>query len=127
MLKFTYSETGIYLEHLPLTVERLVTERTVLAVRTQCQLLIEPCSASFLLPADLDQLQVLRQLAEKALDVVLSIADSDYVEVSVQGLWLCSEPKTVEGIFVLALAPELETLLAELWEVSQFCVPTALG
>lgn len=127
MLKFTYSETGIYLEHLSLSVEHLVTERTVLAVRTHCQLLIEHCSASFLLPSDLDQLQVLRQLVEGEPDVTLSTADIDYVEVSVQGLWLCSEPSTVEGLFVLALAPELEALIAELWQISQFCVSTALG
>jgi hypothetical protein len=130
MLKFTYSETGITLEHLSQSIEQLMAQRAVLAVRTQTRMLMEPCSASFLLPADLDQLHTLRQWVSRdraSEAIALSVADADYVEVSVQGLWLCSKPEPVDGIFVLSLPSELEAVIAELWSVSQFCVSTTLG
>ena len=130
MLKFTYSETGICLEQLSQSVEHVISQRTLLAVRTQSRILVEPCSASFLLPTDLDQLQALQQLVERNQTewaIALSAADTEYVEVSVQGLWLCSEPETVEGVFILSLTAELEALIAELWHISQFCIPTVPG
>jgi hypothetical protein len=124
MLKFTYGEVGICLEHLPQSVEQLVARRAILAVRTQARLLVEPCSASFLLAANLDQLSILKTLvqADATGAIALSMADANHVEVSVTGVWMAADAETVEGVFVLSLSPTVEELLVNLWRRSQLNV-----
>lgn len=127
MLKFTYGDSDIGLEYLAQSVEHLVLRRMALALRTGCRLLVEPCSASFLLPADLDQLPQLKNLIAQEPEeaIALSRADADYVEVSVNGVWICSNPETVEGIFAFSLSTPLEDLIVKLWKMAHIGVSVA--
>ena len=61
MLKLNYTDVGLYMERTMTNPELLIAQRVLLAMRLGRSLHIEPGRASFLLPADIPQLQVLER------------------------------------------------------------------
>ncbi len=120
MLKLTYVEADLFLERLDYTLETFVAERVVLAVRLGQELQVQPSGASFLLPTDLSKLSMLETAIRLEQTQALSIAtvDDDYAEVSLRGTWVASDSEAHAGVFVCAIAPVIEGLITELWELA---------
>lgn len=121
MLKITYTETGFNLEHLAGSLEQLVMRRVILAMRVGESVLVEPSRASFLLRVDLPSLnlleaEALRYDSEK---IELSVADEDYIEVTLQGTWIASNSHMAEGVFVTNMSDRTELYLFKCWEQTQ--------
>ncbi|NEP22635.1 alr0857 family protein [Moorena sp. SIO3I6] len=126
MLKLIYTENSFYLERLAQSLEEWVTTRTLVSLRAGASFYIEPSTASFLLPADLPHLRQLEVFVRQdktdaiafgaATPIALSICDAEYVEVSLQGTWLTSDPEDEEGIFVTAMNYAVEFFLYQLWQ-----------
>lgn len=129
MLKLMYSEAGLQLEQVTQPLEVWLSQRVMLSLQSGEQLLIEPCTASFLLPDSLAELQVLRTTAQvaSAPAVTLSTCDAETVEVSLRGTWLSAGSNFAEGIFVAVLGYRLECLIFKLWQTSQRCIPPLKG
>lgn len=124
MLKFTYTETGLHLEHLSESVENWLTIRVLLSLRANQPMSMEASSASVLLRADLAGIRVLASMArqEEPGAIALTPCDLEFIEVSLQGTWVTSQPDQTEGVFLTTLSPRTELLLANLWRASQAAV-----
>jgi hypothetical protein len=126
MLKLTYTENGFYLERLAQPLEEWVTARVILALRAGTSLCVEPSTASFLLPVDMPHLRHLERHQEGEDAIALSICDTDYVEVSLQGTWMTSDSDGETGVFVTSMSYNVEFFLLKLWEESKVrdrCLP----
>jgi hypothetical protein len=121
MLKITYTESGLHLEQLPCTLDDWATRRLMLALRTGDRLFLEPGYASILVPAGLVQRVNLQSRNQTCNDFDLAIApcDADYVELTLQGIWLTSQPDSAEGVFVALLDHRTEFLVYRLWQATQ--------
>ncbi|MBW4517322.1 MAG: hypothetical protein KME11_19105 [Timaviella obliquedivisa GSE-PSE-MK23-08B] len=126
MLKVMYGEAGLHLECLAQPTEDWIASQAILAVRTAQKLVVERCSASLLLRADLDELRVLKQLirTEEMGLIGLSVCDAEFVEVSLQGVWI-STGDAEAGSFVMMMSHAAEVLLIRLWHESQ-AAPTPI-
>ena len=51
--------------------------------------------------------------------ITISLCDAEYVEVSLQGTWLVSDPNSEEGIFFTAMSDRAEFFLYKLWQEAQ--------
>jgi hypothetical protein len=120
MLKVMYGEVGLHLECLTQLTEDWIALQSILAVRTARRLVVEHCSASLLLRANLDGLRVLEQLIgdEEMGLIALSVCDAEFVEVSLRGVWI-SAGDAEEGSFVVMMSHAAEVLLLQLWQESQ--------
>ncbi|MCW6038566.1 hypothetical protein K4A83_20145 [Spirulina subsalsa FACHB-351] len=134
MLKLTYTENGFYLEHLTVSLENWVTARTLLAVRSGTPIILEPSSASFLLPGNLPQWSELdlaiptAGYADASNTITLARCDNEYREVCLQGTWVVSDPESEEGIFITRLSDRLEHFLYQLWQdAERLSLPTGEG
>lgn len=129
MLKLMYSEAGLHLEQLAQPLERWLSQQVMLSLQAREQLLVEPCTASFLLPDSLPELQVLRTTVQLASAPAVSISpcDAETVEVSLGGTWLSASSHRAEGVFVAVLGYRLEFLIFKLWQTSQHCIPPLKG
>ncbi len=120
MLKFIYTDTGLYLEHLTQPLEEWLSVRVMLSLRAKQPLRIEDCTASFLLPAHLSAIAILKATLEAEGEAItLSRCDADYVEVTLPGTWVSSQPEEAEGVFVAIASERAEFLLSELWQMAQ--------
>lgn len=120
MLKLTYIDNGFCLEHLTQSLEEWVALRAILALRVGDRLLIEPSTASFLLPTDLPGLDTLAEAQHQTdNEITLCGCDAEYLEVCLEGIWLASSTETEQGIFVTTLSYTIEFLLFKLWQESQ--------
>ncbi|MEQ8536335.1 MAG: hypothetical protein RIB93_02550 [Coleofasciculus sp. D1-CHI-01] len=121
MLKLTYTENSFYLERLAGSLEEWVTARVMLALRAASSLWVESSTASFLLPADMPHLADLEKAVRQQTidDISLSICDADYIEVTLNGTWMTSNPQGEEGVFVVKLSDRTEFFLCKLWQESQ--------
>lgn len=125
MLKFTYTETSVQLEQVAQSLEEWIALRVVLAVRAGQRVLVEQGSASILLPADLVVMHALDLAAQQEANGLLglAIADQDYIEVSLRGIWLSSH-QTELGVFVASLSHRTEFVLVKLWHDIQAHAPS---
>ena len=125
MLKFTYTETSVHLEQIAHSLEEWIALRVVLSVRAGQRIIIERSNASILLPTNLVELHALEITAvQETSDLVeLVVADKDYVEVNLKGVWLSSHQDEV-GVFVAALTHRTEFVLVKLWHETQACAPS---
>jgi hypothetical protein len=118
MLKLTYTETTFHIERLSQSPEQLVALRVKLAMRMGQTMVVQPSSASFLLPAGLPALSMLeaalRQQQSEA--IALCLADAETLEVSLTGTWITVDPEGETGIFLSVLGDRTESLLYHLWQ-----------
>jgi len=122
MLKLTYTETGVHLELVAQSLEEWVFSRVILSLRVGLRLLVEPSTASFLLPADLPGLPLLQSAAQLETEAIaLCVCDAEYIEVSLQGTWLAADEESAEGAFVAAMSDRTEFFLFKLWQEAQTC------
>ncbi|WP_088893531.1 alr0857 family protein [Leptolyngbya ohadii] len=120
MLKLTYTETGLYLELVPESIEEWLHLRLTLSLRTSQSFHLEPGTASFLLPTDLPGLNRLHRLINRTeQEITLTTADHSSVEISLRGIWIASTTHETEGVFVAAIDRAVEALLFDLWQVSE--------
>jgi hypothetical protein len=120
MLKLTYTENGFYLERLAEPLEAWISARVLLCLRAAIAICVEPTTASFLLPADLPELDNLKVLARENEEILaVSPCDAQDIEVSLQGTWLGSDSDSEEGIFVCGMSDRAESFLYQLWQEAQ--------
>jgi hypothetical protein len=120
MLKLTYTEFGLHLERVTVSLETLVCQRVVLALRMGQTLHVEPSRAAFLLSIEVPGFAELDKLARSE-QVALAIApvDDGFVEVSVRGNWIANSAEAHSGMFVTALGDRVEFFVYKLWEATQ--------
>lgn len=121
MLKLTYTEDGLHMEHLRALVETVVTQRTLLALRLGKALCIQPGTASFLLPVgavNLKQFKAAMQ-GEQARSIEICAVDAEFYEVSIRGVWLANGNDAHEGMFVAVMQDKTEFFVHKLWLASQ--------
>lgn len=123
MLKLTYTETGFYLERPAQSLEEWVRARVILSLRVGQRLLVEPSTASFLLPADLPGAELLQAAVqlERAEAITIGVGDAEYIEVSLRGTWLAADGESAEGVFVAAISDRTEFFIFKLWQDSLTC------
>lgn len=122
MLKLTYTETAVHLELVAQSLEEWVFSRVILSLRVGLRLLVEPSTASFLLPADLPGLPLLQSAAQLETEgIALCVCDAEYIEVSLRGTWLAADEESAEGAFVAAMSDRTEFFLFKLWQEAQTC------
>ena len=116
MLKFTYTETGSFLEYVADLLEDLVAARADLTMRVGERLTVEPGAVSLLMSANLSGLEILRTIGARQGDLVcLSQVDADCVELSLQGTWLSHSVDGSAGVFLIDLGEPVERLILNLW------------
>lgn len=120
MLKLIYIESDFCLELLHQSLEGWVNTRSLLALRSGTSLWVDPCSASFLLPLDLEYLSDLKREAQRDKGIIeVCLCDDEYVEVSLEGTWVSSEQDSEEGVFVTRISDRAEFFLYKLWLEAQ--------
>jgi hypothetical protein len=112
MLKITYSETGIHLESLSYSLDELVSLRVLLALRLGQTLLVQPGTATLLLPIATQR--ILRSLLQETA-IVIAPCDADFLEVELRGSWIAQDVEQLEGVFVAAVSDRAEFILLTLW------------
>jgi len=116
MLKLTYSDADVSVDYLDCSVEAVVAQRSIVAVRSGRPLTVESGHGSFTLPADLPGMADLKARGRGAIDI--APCDDTWLEVTLTGAWLADCSHSAEGIFVAELGPTLERQLVALWQQS---------
>jgi hypothetical protein len=121
MLKLTYSEVGLHLERFYGSVETVVTQRTVLALRLGRAICVQPGTASFLVPVDAVNLKAFKATVqvEQARAIEICAVDADFYEISIRGVWIANGNDAHEGMFVAAMQDKTEFFVHKLWLASQ--------
>jgi len=121
MLKLSYTESGLYLECLSASLEQIVQQRALLALRLAQPFHIEPSTASFLLVLDEPSWEELEVVLEVEDDrrLIVTPTDRDLVEVTVEGTWVADTEETEDGTFVTALSEEAERFIYRLWAFTE--------
>lgn len=122
MLTLTYTEAGLHMERVSISLEVSIAQRVLLAVRTGHTLYVEPGNAAFLFPAAAPGLPPLEAAIERNQPLTLTPVDDTFVEISLQGSWLAASAATHEGIFLTALSDRAEFLVYKLWQITQLQV-----
>ena len=104
--------------------ETVVAQRTVLALRLGQSLYVETSRASFLLPADLPEIALLKASISAAQEdaIAFCMVDDEYCEVSLQGVWLAADRQAEAGMFLAALDDRTEFFIYKLWQHTQATV-----
>lgn len=118
MLKLTYTENHFYLERLDRSLEDWVNVRVILALQSDTKMYVESSTASFLV-AEKDILSLAK--LEQRNQIELCRCDADFVEVSLKGLWLTSDPENEVGVFVTTLEQSTEFLLEQMQQSERLC------
>lgn len=128
MLKFTYTEAGMYLERVAMALEKLVAQRALLALRTGQKLYVEPGRAAFLLPADVAEMKQLQAVLqdESSQGMTITPVDAEFVEVSLEGHWLAETAEAQEGVFIATIGDRTELFVYKLWQATQFRVSSLM-
>lgn len=121
MLKLNYSEVGLYMERVVTSLELLIAQRIVLALRLGQTLYVESGCASFLLPADSPDLKYLEALLrqDEQLAVMILPVDDEFVEISLRGSWIAEGHEAHEGMFLVRMSDRTEAIIYQLWIESQ--------
>lgn len=121
MLKLNYTEVGLYMERTMTSLELLIAQRVVLAMRLGQSLHIEPGRASFLLPVDIPELQQLEMALRQEYQPTATVlpVDDQFVEVSLKGSWVADSQEAHEGMFLTMLSDRTEFFIYKLWQMSE--------
>lgn len=124
MLKLTYIEDGLHLERMTASLDVLIAQRVLLALRAGQKLYVEPSQAAFLLPADapnLTHLELALKL-DRSQSITVTAVDQAFVEISLQGSWLAEHHDAHEGMFLTAFSDRAEFFVYKLWQMTQLPV-----
>jgi len=120
MLKLTYTESGLNIEWLTGSIDELITNRVILAMRTGQSIHVEAGRAAVLLPMAADLAVLKLAIAYDApTNISLLPADRDYAEISFAGTWITKTANAEEGIFVADLSDRIAKYLHNLWAIGQ--------
>ena len=121
MLKLTYIEDGLNLERMTASLDVLIAQRVLLALRAGQTLYIEPSQAAFLLPATAPGLAHLEGALklDRSQSITVSAVDDAFVEISLQGSWLAATQDAHEGMFLTLFSDRAELLVYKLWQTTQ--------
>lgn len=111
MLKLVYSATGLTITRISKSLEKVVAQRAVLAVRLGQSLSIQKATCSVLFPKGLTG-----RLGEH---LTLCVADREHHEITLTGTWLTTEPESEEGILLVILPRTLEGQIVGLWQTAR--------
>ncbi len=130
MLKLTYIEDGLHLERMTASLDVLIAQRVLLALRAGQKLYVEPSQAAFLLPADVPSLTHL-ELAlklDRSQRITVTAVDHAFVEISLKGSWIAEHHDAHEGMFLTTCSDRAEFFIYKLWQLTQLQVSsTAIG
>jgi hypothetical protein len=121
MLQLSYTEDGLYMERVVSSPELAIAQRVILAMRLGQSLQVEPGHASFLLPADVPELEQLElSLRQECRGrVTVTPVDDEFVEVGLSGSWIAESKEAHEGMFLTVLSDRVEFFLYKLWQMSE--------
>jgi hypothetical protein len=129
MLKLNYTDVGLYMERIMTNPELVMQERVLLAMWLGRSLYVEPGRASFLLPADLPELEELKAALQREYNPSVTIfsVDDASVEVNLSGCWVAEGKEAQEGMFLSVMSDSLSETLRErierfvykLWQMSE--------
>ena len=121
MLKLNYTEVGLYMEQSMTVPEMLIAHRVVLTMRLGQSLHVEPGRASFLLPADIPELEQLKILLRKECNPTVTIipVDDISVDVGLRGSWIAEDRDAHEGTFLAVMSDRTELCIYTLWQMSE--------
>ena len=116
MIKITYLENEIRLEHLTKSTEVWKADRILVNLRAGISIYAESGIGSLIFPVT-TSVESLIELAQTEI-VHINPCDEEYVEVSLLGTWIAQSEDSEEGIFVCNLSHDKERLLYQLWQES---------
>jgi hypothetical protein len=121
MLKLTYTDVQLTLERLSGSIETLVAQRVVLALRVGQSIHVEPGKAAFLLPMGVVNLKEFKAAvrSEGSNAIALCAVDEDFLEVSLKGTWIAGHCDAHEGMFIAGLSDRTEFFVHKLWQATQ--------
>lgn len=120
MLKLNYTEDGLHIEQITDSLQQVIAQRVVLALRLGQPLFLEPGCASFLLPANLPELSQLEIALQQEGNSAVTIVpvDDEFVEVGLSGIWVAQNREAHAGIFLSAIEDCVEFYIYKLWQMS---------
>lgn len=120
MLKIIYSETGLHLELLSVNRQEWIARRTLFATSVGASMTISQQRATFLLPSPMCDVTGLDLYLHSAGEKTFTLhqCDCDYVEIGLDGNWICSDVDSDEGIFIAQLPDRTELYLWQLWHTA---------
>jgi hypothetical protein len=110
MLKIVYTADHVTVTRLKKTIEKVIAQRAILALRLGQDFHCQKGTASLLLPAGL--------VGGTDPQLPLCKVDDEYVEIALEGTWLASETEET-GIFLAGLTPEVEARVLALWQTAR--------
>jgi hypothetical protein len=110
MLKLTYTDEGLLLNHLNQSLDNWVSNRILLALRSGIPFWIESTKVCFMLPMNLPCINQLIDSLGGELNNTLELAlyDKSQMELKLFGTWLSSHPDNEEGVFVCNYNDKIE-------------------
>lgn len=126
VLKLNYTEMGLSLERVEVSLDVWIAQWVQLSVRTGRAVHVEPSRAALLVPVG-DALVALKEvLANEAADIFSDLrvipVDEENAEISLRGLWISQDLEAEEGIFAVALGDRAEAAIAQLWQATPYYV-----
>jgi hypothetical protein len=121
MLKLNYTDVGLFMERTLTNPELLIAQRVLLAMRLGQTLYVEPGHASFLLPADLPELEGLEAALQREYNpsaMIFSVDDAS-VEINLSGCWVAESKEAHEGMFLTVMSDRIERFIYKLWQMSE--------
>ncbi|MBD3887687.1 hypothetical protein IFO70_39915 [Phormidium tenue FACHB-886] len=121
MLKLNYTDVGLFMERTLTNPELLIAQRVLLAMRLGQTLYVEPGHASFLLPADLPELEKLEAALQREYNpnAMILLVDDASVEVNLSGCWVAESKEAQEGMFLAVMSDRIERFIYKLWQMSE--------
>jgi hypothetical protein len=121
MLKLIYTDVQLTLERFSGSIETLIAQRVVLALRVGQSIHVEPGKAAFLLPVEVVNLKEFKATVrnEGSNTIALCAVDEDFLEVSLKGIWIAGRCDAHEGMFIAGLSDRTEFFVHKLWQSTQ--------
>jgi hypothetical protein len=121
MLKLTYTESNFNIEYIETSLENWVNSRVAFALRTGSNIYLEHTTASFLLPSHLVDKTNSAVLVEQNQNIInIFCCDDNFIEITLKGIWLCSDVGNETGIFVTNLDVCTELYFQQLQQHQNF-------
>jgi hypothetical protein len=111
MLKLTYTEDNFDLEYINQSWETWVNTRVLLALQSGYNIHIQNTTASFTVSDSLELTELTQAAIQDNNRIEICRCDTDFLEVTLKGMWISSNVESEEGVFVTALNTSTELCL----------------